>query len=123
MRTVRIAIVGASPCDRCVAACCRQNGHEFAVLLQGEIERRRFAAWSMDAPIRSNDRIITERVLPYVDGKCQFLGADHLCTIYESRPQSCREFECTKAYNSEGIGRHRRFLQLNPHVLKLLQTM
>ena len=120
-RTIRIAIVGASPCDRCVAACCKQNGHDYAALLQGDAERRKFAAFSMDALIRSDDRIIIERVLPYVDGKCQFLGDDDRCTIYEDRPLACRQFECTSSYNAESIGRHGRFLRLNPHVLTLLQ--
>ena len=123
MRTIRIAIVGSSPCERCVAACCRQNGHEFAVLLQGDSERRRFAAFSMDAAVQSGDRVIVERVLPYVNGRCRFLGADDLCTIYEDRPLSCRQFECTLSYNSGGVGRHGRFLQLNPHVLTLLNSM
>jgi len=121
LRTVRIAIVGASPCERCVAACCKQNGHEYAALLQGDAERRKFAAFSIDAPIRSDNRIIVERVLPYVDGKCQFLGTDDRCTIYEDRPLACRQFECTSSYNAEGVGRHGRFLRLNPQVLTLLQ--
>lgn len=123
LRTIRIAVVGASPCDQCVAACCKQNGHEYAVLLQGDAERRRFAAWSIDASIRDGGRIIVERVLPYVNGRCQFLDTQDRCTIYEDRPQSCRDFECTKAYNCDGIARHGRFLQLNPHVLKLLERM
>jgi Fe-S-cluster containining protein len=123
MRRVRIAIVGPSPCTQCVAACCRQNGHEYAVLLQGDAERRRFAAFSVDAPMQSNDRVVVERVLPYRDGKCQFLGDDDLCTIYEDRPLSCRQFECTVSHNIAGVGRHGRFLQLNPHVLTLLESM
>ena len=36
MRRIRIAILGASPCGQCTAACCRQNGHAYAALLQGE---------------------------------------------------------------------------------------
>jgi Fe-S-cluster containining protein len=120
---VRLAVVGASPCERCIAACCKQNGHEYAVLLQGDAERRKFAAWSIDAPIHSENRIITERVLPYTNGRCQFLGDDDLCTIYEDRPQSCRAFECTRSYNSQGVGRHGRFLQLNPQVLRLLESL
>jgi Fe-S-cluster containining protein len=123
MRRIRIAIVGPSPCTKCVAACCKQNGHEYAVLLQGDDERRRFAAFSVGAPMQSNNRVVVERVLPYRDGKCQFLGQDDLCTIYEDRPLSCRQFECTLSYNVGGVGRHGRFLQLNPHVLTLLESM
>jgi Fe-S-cluster containining protein len=123
MRKIRIAIVGPSPCERCVAACCKQNGHEFAVLLQGDAERRRFAAFSVDATMQSGDRVIVERVLPYRDGRCQFLGDDDRCTIYDDRPLSCRQFECTLSYNTAGIGRHGRFIELNPHVLTLLDSM
>jgi len=122
MRTVRIAIVGNSPCGSCVAACCKQNGHDYAVLLRGD-EVRKFAAWSINAQLKQDDQLITERVLPYAEGRCQFLGTDDGCTIYEDRPQSCREFECVTAYNNDGVGRHGRFLQLNPHVLKLLDEM
>ena len=39
---VRLAILGASPCHLCRANCCKQNGHEFAVLLRDD-EIRRFA--------------------------------------------------------------------------------
>jgi Fe-S-cluster containining protein len=44
-----------------------------------------------------------------------------LCTIYEDRPASCRAFECVRFFNSEGVGRHGRFLELNPDVLGRLE--
>jgi hypothetical protein len=120
---IRIAILGGSPCDLCTAACCKQSGHEFAVRLRGD-EVRRFAPWAIDVPIARKDGSVGhERVLPYVDGRCPFLGADDRCTIYADRPQSCREFECVTAYNSDGPGQHGRFLQLNPHVLHILKSL
>ena len=120
-RRVRVAIVGASPCGSCRANCCRQNGHEFAVLLRGE-EVRRFAPFAVDVQIeRQGGGVVSERVLPYVGGRCQFLGEDGLCTIYEDRPASCREFECVRFFNAEGVGRHGRFLQLNPDVRARLE--
>jgi hypothetical protein len=27
-------------------------------------------------------------------GTCQFLSADHRCTVYEARPKDCREYVC-----------------------------
>ena len=63
-RRVRVAIVGASPCGACAANCCKQNGHEFAVLLRGD-EVRRFAAFAIDVRIEEG----FERVLPYVGGR------------------------------------------------------
>jgi Fe-S-cluster containining protein len=119
MRTVRIAIVGPSPCDQCVAACCKQWGPDYAVLLRGD-EVRKFAPFSVDVPVGSGGRVIVEKVLPYVDGRCQFLGPDDRCTIYEDRPQSCREFECTPRFKPPA---HDPFLQGNPRVLKLLNTL
>src|SRR4051794_21923781 len=90
---LRLAILGDSPCDLCTAACCRQNGHAYAVLLEGE-ERRKFAPWSADVPIGNGGQTAFERVLPYVDGHCPFLGPDDRCTIYEDRPANCRRFQC-----------------------------
>jgi|GEM_PF-2370780 len=107
-----------SPCHRCYAACCRQNGHEFAALLSGD-ERRRFAAFSEAVTIRDNNALVVERVLPYIDGKCQFLGDDNRCTIYEDRPAACRAFECAPALDAHGAGQHGIFLKRNPRVLTL----
>lgn len=119
---LRLAIVGPSPCDRCYAACCKQNGHDWSVLLRGEQERRRFAPWALDLSVTQDDgSVAVERVLPYRDGRCLFLGDDDLCTIYEDRPQSCRQFECTNHYNRHGVGRHTRFIDLNPRVRTLLE--
>ena len=122
MRTVRLAILGSSPCDQCDAACCKQNGHEFAVLLHAD-ERRRFAAWSVDLPVKSASGIVLERVIAYRDGRCPFLGDDDRCTIYQDRPLSCRRFECVQFFNEHGVGRHGPFLQLNPRVAALLERL
>ena len=121
-RSVPIAVVGESPCELCTAACCKQNGHEYAVRLRGE-EKRKFAAFAVDVPIKREGEIQYERVLPYVMGRCQFLGADDRCAIYEDRPMSCREFQCVEAYGADGVGKHGRFLKLNPRVLRMLENL
>jgi Fe-S-cluster containining protein len=125
MRTIRLAIFGSSPCDRCVAACCKQNGHAFAVLLQGDDERQRFAAWACEVPVRdeASGQVALERVITYRDGRCPFLGDDDRCTIYEDRPVSCRRFECVRFFNERGVGQHGRFLELNPRVRELLLAL
>src|SRR4051812_18162400 len=119
MRKIRIAIVGESPCHACTAACCRQNGHEFAALLRGD-EVRKFAAFSVGILMTSG---IVERVLPYREGKCQFLGEDDRCRIYEDRPGACREFQCVSAFNVHGVGRHGEFLERNEKVKKMLELI
>ncbi len=120
---MRIAIIGDSPCHLCNAACCKQNGHEYAAILRGN-EIRKFAAFSVDARIATDDgRTVIEKVLPYQDGRCQFLGPDDRCAIYDDRPAACRAFQCIGHFNAGGIGRHGRFLQQNPTVLRLLETL
>lgn len=122
MQSIRLAILGQSPCHQCFAACCKQNGHDYAVLLEGD-ELRRFAPFAIDLHIRRGAQLIPERVLPYEDGRCRFLGADDRCTIYDDRPAACRRFQCVSDFNREGIHRHGPFLQRNPRVLELLERL
>jgi Fe-S-cluster containining protein len=125
MPRLRLAIAGDSPCGSCAANCCKQNGHAYAVLLQGD-ERRRFAAFSVDVPIDAGAAFPTvERVITYRDGRCPFLGGDDSCTIYDDRPESCRAFQCVSGYHLGGadLGRHSTFLRRNPDVLRLLESL
>ena len=120
---LRIAILGASPCDQCVAACCKQNGHEFAAIL-AEDERARFGPFAQIVTLqRSDGTLAGEMVLPYREGRCQFLGADDRCTIYDDRPRACRAFECAPKFNARGVNDHDSFLQWNPQVLQLLRSL
>ena len=122
-RRIRIAILGESPCDLCTASCCKQNGHAYAALLEGD-EIRKFAAFALDVPIIDADNRLTyERVLPYVNGRCQFLGDDDRCAIYDDRPRACRRFQCVDHYNADGVGRHSVFLQRNPPVRDILDSL
>lgn len=121
-RRLRIAILGASPCGECTANCCKQNGYEFAVLLR-DGELRRFSAYGTWVTFDRDGARRREFVLPYVGGRCQFLGADDRCMIYDDRPMSCRGFECAAAFNARGVGQHGRFLQLNPDILARLEKM
>jgi Fe-S-cluster containining protein len=121
-RKIRVAILGDSPCDLCTAACCKQNGHEYAALLQGD-EPRKFAPFAISIPFNDGERIVVETVLPYVNGRCQFLGDDDRCTIYDDRPRVCRTFQCITKFNANGVGQHETFLQRNPCVLEMLEAL
>lgn len=122
-RRLRLALLGDSPCDLCTAACCKQNGHAYAALLQDD-EIRKFAPFAIDVPLETADgRLAFERVLPYVDGRCQFLGADDRCTIYDDRPRACRQFQCVESFHADGVGRHGAFLQRNPRVREMLESL
>jgi Fe-S-cluster containining protein len=118
MRRVRIAIIGPSPCERCDAACCRQSAWPYAVLLQSDDERRRFGPWSESILLDDHDGLRTAHVIAYRDGRCPFLGADDRCTIYDSRPLSCRQFECTRRF-----GNDETFFHANPRVRSLLESL
>ena len=123
---MRLAILGDSPCDLCTATCCRQNGHGYAVLLEGDQERPRFAAFAVDVPIdRGGGAVVLERVLPYRDGRCGFLGDDDRCTIYDDRPINCRRFQCVVGYHGSGAtpGSHSTFLRSNRQVLDMLDRL
>lgn len=123
-RRVRIAVVGGSPCGSCDAACCRARATEYAVLLQGDDERRRFAPWAITLAVREDDgRVRHERVIPYRAGCCPFLGSDDRCTIYADRPRGCRQFECTRYFGTAPQRTHGMFLQRNPRVAALLESL
>jgi Fe-S-cluster containining protein len=125
MTRFRVAILGESPCPECPGVnCCRQNGHDYAVLLE-EAEHARFRPFAVDVVIETNGRQIVEKVLPYRNGKCQFLGDDNRCLIYEDRPVNCRRFQCVDHYHNRGStpGRHGPFLERNPDVLWRLDRL
>ena len=125
MSRFRIAILGESPCADCAGVnCCRQNGHLFAVLLE-QAEYGRFRPFAVDVAVESDGRQVIEKVLPYHDGACQFLGTDGRCMIYEDRPMNCRRFQCIDHYHHRGSTprEHGRFLELNPDVLRRLDRL
>lgn len=72
------------PCNACGGSCC--FGHRGVLLDDGTI-------------------------LPFVDGRCPHLGSDNRCTIYETRPRGCRDFDCSKEPS---------FLRVNPRIAALL---
>ena len=124
MRSLRLAILGSSPCHLCRANCCRQNGHEYAVLLEAD-EWRRFAPFCVEVRVDAGACVTTERVLPYREGRCQFLGPDDRCAIYDDRPANCRRFECAPGYHARGgdVTGHSEFLRRNPDVLSMLEGL
>ncbi len=94
--------MGSILCEHCPAACCR------------------YLAIPLDGPTCARDYddirwyLMHEKVLVFVeDGDwyvqfqttCKNLGADNLCTVYETRPEICREYEagsCDYAGGSYG---------------------
>lgn len=79
-----------SKCGTCIALCCR------------------YIAFEVDGPDVPRDFellrwfLLHERTALFVEGRtwflqvfvrCRALGADYRCTIYETRPEICREYE------------------------------
>jgi Fe-S-cluster containining protein len=107
-----------------VAACCKQNGHVYSVLLEPS-EYARFGPFSIELAVDNGAFRVSERVIPYREGRCLFLGEGDLCTIYDDRPQSCRRFECVRGYHHGGadVTSHGDFLLRNPHVRLILDEL
>lgn len=70
------------PCGECTA-CCRSN--EYIVLQADEVER-------FDGVVINPDGEPSIQTLP--DGRCPYLDEEKGCTIYDERPQNCRNFDC-----------------------------
>jgi Fe-S-cluster containining protein len=123
-RRLRIAITGQSPCETCWARCCKQKGHDYAVLLL-ESEYARFGPFAADVVIADRGIRVVEKVLPYCDGRCQFLDDDDRCLIYEDRPHYCRRFQCVRAFHHGGVdvSSHGEFLKRNRDVLEMLERL
>src|ERR1035437_8666892 len=100
-RRLRIAIAGQSPCETCWARCCKQNGHDYAVLLL-ESEYARFTPFAADVVVADGDKRVVEKAFAYREGRCQFLDGDDRCLIYEDRPHYCRRFQCVSAFHHGG---------------------
>lgn len=79
-----MAFVVALPCVECGGTCC--TGHRGVLLDDGSI-------------------------LPFVDDRCPHLSADGRCGIYETRPQGCRDYDCS---------REPAYLRVNPRIAALL---
>lgn len=98
------------PCEHCDGACCKANGHDFAVLLD-EDEVQHFPAAV---------RVANGPVLPYVNGRCIHLDDRDRCSIYASRPRACRAFNCAEGWRLKDP-HHGFFLEDNPKVVELLK--
>jgi Fe-S-cluster containining protein len=48
---------------------------------------------------------------------CQFLGADHACTVYEARPTPCRGYVCWDQ-DDKTVYEFARFAQMNTRKLR-----
>ncbi len=82
--------MGSNLCEHCAAACCR------------------YLALPLDKPTSARDHddirwyLMHEDVSVFVEEgdwyiqyqtTCKNLGADNICTVYETRPEICREYK------------------------------
>ena len=100
-RTGRGVPDGQGKCGTCIALCCR------------------YVAVEVDAPTEPKDFdllrwfLLHEGLQLFVDGRawflqifarCRALGSDNRCTIYETRPAICREYEADGCDRDEAEG-------------------
>ena len=84
-------------CTSCPARCCRTAGlgYKYLYLQPGEA---RMPLFRNVAKLRTDGLY----VIRYENGACPFLGKNNRCTIYERRPEVCREYECWHPQHIEG---------------------
>lgn len=82
-------------CLRCPGLCCEMAGY----VAVGPAEIARLAAALKLAPAEfvrrhtwRNNR--GERLIKSVADRCQFLGKDRRCAVYDARPNQCRAYFC-----------------------------
>lgn len=82
--------MGSILCEHCTAACCRY----LAIPLEKPRSRRDYddIRWYL---LHENILVFVEDGDWYIQfqTKCKKLGANNMCTIYETRPEICAEYE------------------------------
>ena len=75
-------------CEKCEATCCRNLGFQITKpRTVSEIEKVR---WYLHFDtVRIYTRHYRWHLL--IEGKCRYLSKKNLCTIYDQRPQICRD--------------------------------
>ncbi len=96
------------PCSTCVAVCCSSY---IVPILKEEYESGIYGEYAVKLTVAALKQLKTQHNLPFkwlpnddqkdayvlegeVGQDCPYLGADRRCTIYESRPRTCRVYTC-----------------------------
>lgn len=83
------------PCDKCSGYCCKSNREVSVELTEGEEEL------FPEAVKVSNGLGEMVYGIPNVGGQCMHLGEDDRCTIYDRRPELCRDYSCLWSFRGE----------------------
>jgi Fe-S-cluster containining protein len=115
----RLALIPAEPpagvavhpnCARCMAQCCQFVSQEIdAPTTAKEIDVTRWYLMHPGVRIYVNEE--SEWFLQF-ESTCRFLGDDNLCTIYETRPQICRDLSPERCEWALGPGDKHYFTRL-----------
>ncbi len=83
-------VIGEEQCFHCTALCCRYVNIEIEPP-EDEVDLDNMR-WYL---IHDKVSILVDEKTWMVkfDTDCQYLGADHSCGIYHTRPQACQDFE------------------------------
>lgn len=79
------------PCEGCTACCHRQ-----AIFLKPDMgdDPALYKTVPWDNPITGSKELMLDHK---PDGSCHYLGESG-CTIYETRPRMCRNYDCRKVF-------------------------
>jgi Fe-S-cluster containining protein len=98
--------MGSVLCEHCTATCCRY----LALPIDKPTSRRDYddIRWYL---MHDGVTVFVEDGDWYIQYRttCKMLGGDNLCTVYETRPEICREYEadgCDYAGGSYGYDHH-----------------
>lgn len=102
LRVLNGAVYFSGVCEACrpfcAAVCCR--GYSFVSLTEAEAQSGRYIykEESTDCNCTTCQRMrglgITYTLLKRQDGSCFYLDGANRCSIYDDRPQTCRQYSC-----------------------------
>lgn len=116
---IRIPVLGTEPqgipvhanCARCTALCCNYVSTEIDVpTTKHDFDILRW--YLMHPGVRVYCEDSTGGWFIQFLSRCRFLGRDNLCTIYETRPQICRDLDPELCEFAQGPGDRHLFTTL-----------
>lgn len=116
---IRLPVLSTDPpgipvhanCARCTALCCNYVSTEIDVpTAKNDFDILRW--YLMHPGVRVYCEDSTGNWFIQFLSRCRFLGGDNLCTIYETRPQICRDLDADLCEFAQGPGDRHLFTTL-----------
>jgi hypothetical protein len=118
---VQLRVIGPQPdCSQCIGLCCGKAISKIYLYP----EQFQTDVWVVEQGRWYEDET-EQKFLAYKgDGSCVYLSKENRCTIYEQRPEVCRQFNCLRSTIADGLvesGELKRYQVVNtpPHEFML----